>query len=92
MIPNFLPMRTLVATLALAVSLPLVACGPACDSSNVCAVQGQAGDDTGVCDGSSFITCDDDHRGQVIFCESQPRKAVCGAGGWSFEYAPLPAQ
>jgi hypothetical protein len=89
-------MRTLVAvSVALSVVFmlgTLAGCGPACDSSNVCAVQGQAGDDTGVCDGSSFITCDDDHRGQVIFCQSQPRKAVCGAGGWSFEYAPLPAQ
>jgi hypothetical protein len=67
-------------------------CGPACDHSNVCAVEGNAGSDTGVCDGSDFVHCDDSHRGQVIFCGNQPRKAVCGAGGWSFEYAPLPPQ
>jgi len=85
-------MRTTLALLALLATAGLAACGPACDHSNVCAVEGQAGDDTGVCDGSDFVTCDDDHRGQVIFCESQPRKAVCGAGGWSFEYAPLPPQ
>ncbi len=86
-------MRALVLGLfALVVSLALSACGPACDSKNVCAVEGNAGADTMVCDGSNFVSCDDGHRGVAIFCVDQPRKAICGADGWSFEYAPLPAQ
>ena len=64
-------------------------CGPACDHANLCAVEGKAGDDTAVCDGDGFVSCDDSHRGDVIFCGDQPRKAVCGSAGWSFEYAPL---
>ena len=83
-------MRLFSSSLLVFAALALSACGPACDHQNICAVQGQAGDDTGVCDGSDFVTCNDDHRGQVIFCDSQPRKAVCGAGGWSFEHAALP--
>ena len=68
----------------------LSACGPHCNDDTICAVEGQAGDSTGVCDGSDFVQCDDGHRGATIFCGNMPRKAICGAGGWSFEYAPLP--
>jgi hypothetical protein len=51
-------------------------------------VVGAAGADTEVCNGDDYVTCNDGNRGDVIYCGAQPRKAVCGADGWSFESAP----
>lgn len=83
-------MRTLgLLTFALLASTTLAACGPACHTANLCAVDGTAEEDKLVCDGSDFVACDDDHRGVTIFCDDLPRKASCGRSGWSFEYAPL---
>jgi hypothetical protein len=60
-------------------------CGPACNSSNICAVTGAAGTDEQVCDGSDFRVCDDSDRGLTISCMTRNQVAVCGPGGWSFQ-------
>ena len=89
-------MRTLFVRLSsmllLTASGMLAACGPPCNQARRCAVDGEAGQPLEICNGDDFVTCEDGNRGAVVFCENQSRKVVCGPGGWSFEYAPLPSE
>jgi hypothetical protein len=74
-----------VAMLAAAVAL-VTGCGPVCNSSAVCAVDGISPNDT-VCDGSSFKSCDSSDRGAVIMCSTRSQEAVCTPSGWAFQPA-----
>lgn len=87
-------MRPLLARTLTTLLLPaaLAACGPPCNQDHRCAVDGVAGQPLAVCNGDEYITCDEGNRGATIFCVSQPRKAICGAGGWAFESAPLASE
>jgi hypothetical protein len=71
---------------ALFLLILVAGCGPACDSSNVCAVTGHP-PDVQLCDGNDYRSCSDGNRGQVVSCVHTSKQAVCSPDGWAFQNA-----
>jgi hypothetical protein len=61
----------------------LSGCGSVCDTENACAVTGVA-PGIQVCDGNSFVTCDETARGATVLCPRLGQRAICTTDGWTF--------
>lgn len=74
--------RPLLCALLLGASLATAGCGVTpCDAASICGV-----DQNGkLCDGSSYLACDDAHRGTKVICGGSRPAAVCTTGGWTFQ-------